>query len=176
MKAEYVIITFMCVMLIVLMLSIAWEARSNGGASPPHTDMAGLAHPERVAVTENAPTAEPEPVQLFTDEDVDAVAKMLWGEARGCTTYNQRQAVWCVCNRVDDPQFPDSILAVVTQRNQFYGYDESYPVTDELRSIALEVLTKWSAEKQGATVERELMPGVCFFTGTGAENVFREAY
>lgn len=172
MKIEYVLITFVCMMLIVLLITLALETRAQAAASPPTPDTAGLAHPERAATPEQTDVIAP----LFTDEDVDAVAKMLWGEARGCTLLNQQQAVWCVCNRVDDERFPDTVLAVVSQSNQFYGYDPSYPVTDELRTVAFDVLMRWSEEKQGKAVERELASGICYFTGNGSENVFREAY
>lgn len=174
MKIEYVLITFVCMMLIVLLISLALETRANAAASPPETDTAGLAHPERVNIESAA--QEDEITPIFTDDDVDAVAKMLWGEARGCTLLNQQQAVWCVCNRVDDERFPDTVSGVVSQTNQFYGYDPSYPVTDELCAVAFDVLIRWSAEKQGKAVERELPCGVCYFTGNGSENVFREAY
>ena len=112
----------------------------------------------------------------FTEDDVVAMAKMLWGEARGCTLDNQQKAVWCVLNRVDDSRFPDTILGVLSQPSQFHGYSPDFPVWDELYAVALDVLTRWSLEKQGVTVERELPPEYVFFTGDGIQNHFRAAY
>ena len=112
----------------------------------------------------------------FTEDDVTEVAKMLWGEARGCTRDNQIKCVWVVLNRVDDERFPDTIQGVLSQPHQFHGYDPTYPVTDELYSVAFDVLTRWSYEKQGIPVRRELPKSYLYFTGTGNENVFREAY
>ena len=112
----------------------------------------------------------------FTEDDVAAVAKMLWGEARGCTRDNQIKCAWIVCNRVDDARFPDTIQGVLSQPYQFHGYSESFPVTDDLYNVAFDVLTRWSYEKQGVSVRRELPKSFLGFTGNGRENIFREVY
>ena len=126
---------------------------------------------------------EPEPSEApvyyemyFTEDDVAAMAKMLWGEARGCTRDNQIKCAWVVCNRVDDERFPDTIQGVLEQPSQFHGYDPSYPVTSELYDVAFDVLTRWSYEKQGVPVRRELASSFLWFTGNGQENIFREVY
>ena len=119
---------------------------------------------------------EPEYVMYFDEEDVIACARMLWGEARGCDLENQIGCVWIVCNRVDDPRFPDTIKAVIQQPGQFHGYSTNFPATDELKEVARDVLTRWSLEKQGAEVERELHRDYLFFYGDGVKNHFRKEY
>lgn len=119
---------------------------------------------------------EPEYVMCFDEEDVIACARMLWGEARGCDLENQMGCVWIVCNRVDDPRFPDTIKAVIQQSGQFHGYSTSFPATDELKEVARNVLTRWSLEKQGVEVERELHRDYLFFYGDGVKNHFRKEY
>ena len=111
-----------------------------------------------------------------TQADVIALAQMLYGEARGCTVDNQMKCVWCVLNRVDDTRFPDTIQGVLSQPNQFYGYSPNFPVWDELKEVARDVLTRWSLEKQGVAVERELPTEYVFFTGDGIQNNFRDVY
>lgn len=71
---------------------------------------------------------ETEPCEIeIAREDVEMLAKLIWGEARGVHSTEQKAAVvWCVLNRVDSPLYPDSIEAVVTQKYQFSGYNESY--------------------------------------------------
>lgn len=174
MKSYQAAIAAICAVLIALLALIAAALNTPAEPEPPEVNAAGLCHPAHVT----APTPEPEPEyeMLYTDEDVIAVAKMLWGEARGCTVDNQTKCVWVVCNRVDDPRFPDTILGVVSQPGQFYGYDPENPVTDELCVVALGVLTRWSMEKQGAAIERELAPEYLWFTGDGVANYFRGAY
>ena len=167
---------FIAMVSMLLLAAFTAIALSNGipedevYASPP-VNTEGLCHPLKVVQE-----AAPEYVTLYTDADVTAIAQMLWGEARGCTVDNQMKCVWCVLNRVDDPRYPDSIIGVVSQPYQFHGYSPNFPATDELKSVALDVLTRWSMEKQGAEVYRELPSSYVFFTGNGVENVFREEY
>ena len=165
-----IIIAQVCAVLLALIVMIllaldSGEADADG--VPPDVDTNGLCVVE---------VKEPEYEMYFTEADVTALAQMLYGEARGCTVDNQRKCVWCVLNRVDDARFPDSIIGVVSQSGQFHGYSPSFPVWDNLYAVALDVLTRWSMEKQGADVARELPSTHLWFTGTGSENVFRGAY
>lgn len=165
MKQFQFAIAVMCLLLAawLIIVAIAFPVE----AEPPKMNAEGLCVVE---------VAEPEYEMYFTEADVIALAQMLYGEARGCTLLNQQQCVWCVLNRVDDARFPDSIIGVVSQPGQFYGYSPNFPVWDNLYAVALDVLTRWSMEKQGADVARELPDTYCWFTGNGSENVFREVY
>ena len=181
MKLNQLITAVVCVVLLALLICIVYARATWAGGAQPSPSPAPEVSEE--SPTEPEPSEEPEPsqtpvyyVMYFTEDDVAAMAKMLWGEARGCTRDNQIKCAWIVCNRVDDERFPDSIQDVLEQPNQFHGYDPSYPVTDELYSIAFDVLTRWSYEKQGIPVRRELPKSFLWFTGNGVENIFREVY
>ena len=170
-----IIIAQVCAILLALIMLILLaidggviEADADG--VPPEVDTNGL------CVVEIAEPAEPEYEMYFTEADVIALAQMLYGEARGCTVDNQMKCVWCVLNRVDDPRFPDTIQGVLSQPSQFHGYSPNFPVWDELYAVALDVLTRWSMEKQGADVARELPDTYCWFTGFNGSNHFREEY
>lgn len=172
MKFNQFIMVLVCIALLALLLCIVyaratWEDKVPSSLTP----------------TVMIETVEPEPSEApvyyemyFTEEDAAEVAKMLWGEARGCTRDNQIKCAWVVVNRVDDERFPDTIHGVLSQPNQFHGYDPAFPVTDELYSVAFDVLTRWSYEKQGIPVRRELPGSFLWFTGNGRENIFREVY
>ena len=179
MKFREFITAFIFVVLLALLLCIVY-ARAT---------WEGEAHPTPAPTVAVEETVEPEPSEApvqteppvyyemyFTEDDVASVAKMLWGEARGCTRDNQIKCVWVVLNRVDDERFPDTIQGVLEQPSQFHGYDTTYPVTDELYNVAFDVLTRWSYEKQGIPVRRELPSSFLWFTGNGRENIFREVY
>lgn len=157
----------LCTAIMALLILIACALDKSDEPEPPKVDTKGLCVAE---------VKEPEYEMYFTEADVTALAQMLYGEARGCTVDNQRKCVWCVLNRVDDEHFPDTIIGVVSQSGQFYGYSPHFPVWDELRAVALDVLTRWSMEKQGANVARELPSTHLWFTGNGSENVFRGVY
>ena len=175
MRMRYAKIAALCFALIgLLLIADRYFTEEPEPIPEPERDWGGLRVQQMVAVPE--PSAEPEYDMYFTDADVVAVAKMLWGEARGCALDNQQKAVWCVLNRVDDPRFPDTIQGVLSQPSQFHGYSPDFPVWDELKDVARDVLTRWSLEKQGVTVERELPNTYLWFTGDGVQNHFREVY
>ena len=167
-----IIIAQVCAALLALIVMVLLALDKGGNKAdadgvPPEVDTHGLCVVE---------VAEPEYEMYFTEADVIALAQMLYGEARGCSLLNQQQCVWCVLNRVDDARFPDSIIGVVSAPGQFHGYSPDFPVLDNLYAVTLDVLTRWSMEKQGAAVTRELPSGYLWFTGNGSENVFREIF
>lgn len=167
-----IIIAQMCAALLALIVMVLLALDKGGNKAdadgvPPEVDTHGLCVVE---------VAEPEYEMYFTEADVIALAQMLYGEARGCTLLNQQQCVWCVLNRVDDARFPDSIIGVVSQPGQFYGYSADFPVWDNLYAVALDVVQRWAAEKQGAEVVRELGSEYLWFTGDSVENHFRAVY
>ena len=181
MKLNQFITAFTFIVLLALLICIVyaratWEDRELPSPAPVQTMT--IEEP-----TEPEPSETPKPSEepiyyemYFTEDDVAEVAKMLWGEARGCTRDNQIKCAWVVCNRVDDARFPDTIQGVLSQPSQFHGYDPSYPVTDELYNVAFDVLTRWSYEKQGIPVRRELLNTYLWFTGDGEQNHFREEW
>lgn len=172
MNKHTIIIAQVCAVLLALIVMILlaldkWGIDAAADGVPPEVDANGLCIIE---------VAEPEYEMYFTEADVIALAQMLYGEARGCTLLNQQQCVWCVLNRVDDARFPDSIIGVVSQPGQFYGYSADFPVWDNLYAVALDVVQRWAAEKQGAEVVRELGSEYLWFTGDSVENHFRAVY
>ena len=167
-----IIIAQVCAILLALIVMVLLALDKGGSKAdadgvPPEVDTNGLCVVE---------VAEPEYEMYFTEADVIALAQMLYGEARGCTVDNQMKCVWCVLNRVDDSRFPDTIQGVLSQPSQFHGYSPDFPVWDNLYAVAMDVLTRWSMEKQGADVARELDKNAVFFTGDGTTNWFREVY
>ena len=108
---------------------------------------------------------EPDPA------DVDALAKTLYGECRGCSELQQRAVAWTIFNRVDSEQFPDTVIEVITQPSQFFGYRESFPVTKDLEALARDCLIDWH-NGEGRVLEPEYL----FFTGNGRINTFTTEY
>ncbi|WP_409969584.1 cell wall hydrolase [Bengtsoniella intestinalis] len=113
------------------------------------------------------------------DQAIPYLAKLIWGEARGCTQVQQEAVVWCVLNRVDsdDPYYPDDIIGVITQESQFHGYADDNPIYVDFVEIATDVLEQWEAEKSGSTdVERAIPVDCLWFWGDGDVNYYRTAY
>ena len=125
--------------------------------------------------------AEPEPLNLsepvvkYTSEEVTLVAKTVWGEARGCSREEQMLVVWCICNRADSSEA--SIEQVVKAPRQFHGYNPEHPVTDEIRSVVLEVLDAWSSGQEALVYEPYATTSeYLYFSGDGVHNWFREEW
>ena len=144
------------------------------GESPEETSCLTSAIPMKA----EAPVAADLSIEEITfkpnKEDVEMLARLIWGEARGVDSTAQKAAVvWCVLNRVDASSFPDTIAGVVTQKHQFTGYSESFPATEEFKEIAEDVLIRWYQEKAGAAdVGRTLPSEYLFFVGDGVCNYF----
>jgi hypothetical protein len=108
---------------------------------------------------------EPDPAEAT------ALAKTLYGECRGCSELQQRAVAWTIFNRVDSEQFPDTVIEVITQPSQFFGYKESFPVTEELEALACDCLTDWH-NGEG----RVFGPDFLYFFGNGRINIFSTEY
>ena len=129
--------------------------------------------------TPAAATLKPTPAPYIPDEaEVEMLARVIWGEARGIPSDMHKAAVvWCVLNRVDAEGWPDTVAEVVTQPHQFAGYSPDYPATEEFKAIAVDVLIRWEREKrEGGEVGRVLPAEYVFFTGDGKVNHFRTEY
>lgn len=119
---------------------------------------------------------EEELVMYYTEQDVVALAKVLYRECGAIPSDIEKACVaWVACNHVD-AGFGDTIYDVVTIPNHF-TYIENTPVTDELYNLALDVLTRWNNEKNGIEdVGRVLPSDYLFFHGDGWHNYFRNVY
>lgn len=116
--------------------------------------------------------------ELWTEEEVEAVAKTVFGEAAVTGSDMEMSAVaWCILNRVDSDAYADSIMEVVTQPRQFHGYHEDYPVDEHIEALVLDVFERWADEKQGREdVGRTLPADYLFFWGDGEHNHFTTEY
>lgn len=113
----------------------------------------------------------PEPPWEPEEADVVALAQTLYGECRGCSELQQRAVCWCIFNRVNDSRFPDTVIGVITQRSQFFGYSPSNPVWDSLYDLAYQAVMDWHNGEN-----RVFGPEFLYFTGNGRINIFTTAY
>lgn len=121
-------------------------------------------------------TTEKENIE-YREEEIEALCKCVWGEARGCSKTKQAAVAWCVLNRVESEQFPNDIISVLEQPGQFDGYNLDYPVDSQIYVLVVDVFNRWSIEQESlGSVGRVLPKEYMWFAGTGTENVFRDAY
>ncbi len=130
-------------------------------------------------IESDVPSAETSETPL-TNSDIVLLAKMVWGEARGCAPEEQRLVVWTVLQRVDAggvfAQY-DTIEAAVTAPGQFVGYNEQHPVDADIYNLCLEALSDWQSGAEPPTHETYAPTApYYFFDGDGCHNWFREEW
>ena len=109
-------------------------------------------------------------------EDVEAIARTLYGECRGAETVAEQEAVaWVILNRLD-AGYADTVLGVVSAPGQFAGYSPEHPLWPELVEVARRVLRMHHREQLGESVARVLGPEYLWFSGDGMRNWFRDSY
>ena len=113
--------------------------------------------------------------EFYTYEDIDAIATVLYNEARGVKSDTEKACVaWTILNRVDAGY--GSIIEVATAENQF-AYAQIDHIPDEIYTIAADVVVRWSCERSGTTdVGRVLPEDYLWFFGDGTHNYFRNEY
>jgi hypothetical protein len=128
-------------------------------------------------VTQRAklPTPTSEPAPDYSEAEAEMLAKMVWGEARGCTADEQRLVVWTVFQRVDGDDWGDTIEAVVTARAQFHGYDTNNPILLDIYDLCAEELIAWHDGAEPPTHELYAPTApYYYFEGDGLHNYFRK--
>lgn len=128
--------------------------------------------PEPEAATPAQPAVEP--AKLYTEADVDMLARLIYTEARGVRSKTEQAAVvWCVLNRLDNPNRPQKTIAEVVCAPHQFDYRPWAPVLPEFEELAADVLKRWQAERDGqADVGRVLPPEYQYFEGWGGRNWF----
>lgn len=127
-----------------------------------------LATPVRAA--ECRLEGKPQPTPWEPDpEDVAYISRTIWGEARGCCQDEQEAVAWCIMERVDSPQFPNTISCVVLQPYQWQGYSPNNPA-EPFAEMARDILMRWNDEERG------IPDGMFWCSGDGVHQRFRDSY
>lgn len=103
--------------------------------------------------------------------EAECIAKVLYGTARNHSSDGQRAVVWCILNRVDHQSYPDTVVEVCAQPQQWMGYDERNPVLDNLYDVALETLKVWYNDGH-----RPMSPDYIFMSWSANEIVLRDKF
>ena len=182
------IFSLLILTLLLLVLSILLFCISRTNDSVEETESNNVNEQTEIVeisdvVTEDIQEPEQEPVEdtvemvmYFDDKDVTALAKVLYNECRGIPSDIEKACVgWTACNRVD-AGYGNTVYEVLTAPRQF-AYWTDTPVTEELYSLALDVLTRWNNERNGIEdVGRVLPLDYLWFRGDGKHNYFRDSF
>ena len=120
------------------------------------------------------PPSAADPVKLYTEADVEMLARLIYTEARGVKSKTEQAVVvWVVLNRLDNPNRLQKTIAEVVCAPYQFDYRPWAPVTDEFKALAADVLERWQAEKSGVEdVGRVLPAEYQYFEGWGGRNWF----
>ena len=120
---------------------------------------------ETTEATEVAVLTQPVAVVVFSDEDINALAKTLYGEANCVESEAERSMViWTILNRYDAGGYGKTIYAICAAPCQFSGYDPDHPITDRNLDLVMDVIDRWERERRGEeNVGRTLPREYCYF-------------
>ena len=109
----------------------------------------------------------------YDEEQAIALAQLMWAEARGCSEREQSLVAWTVLNRVDvEYDGRADFWSVLTEPNQF-AYNCNNPFLKYEYNIAVDVLQRWAAEKNGIVDSGRTLPkGYLYYYGDGKHNYF----
>ena len=82
------------------------------------------------------------PYEKQLDAEAQELAKVLYG-VKDNSTDDMRTLCWCVFNRVDSRDYPDTLEEVISQPSQWMRYDPENPVIENIYNIAREELDAW---------------------------------
>lgn len=103
--------------------------------------------------------------------EAEACARVLFGTARDNDPVYQKAVVWCIINRCENANYPDTIQAVCAQSKQWMGYSESNPIVQELYDIAKGELEIWHSGGY-----RPITPDYIFMSWTSDEVTLRTTF
>lgn len=131
---------------------------------------------QETETTEPAVKATTSASECVDLDDAELIGRVIWGEAGGIESKTERAAIaWCILNRAD--AWDMTVEEVVTAPNQFQGYRKSGECPKEHINLAVDVLTRWTREKNGeAPVGRVLPAEYLYFIGDGSHNYFTEEW
>ena len=109
----------------------------------------------------------------YDEDKAVALAQLMWAEARGCSKREQSLVAWTVLNRVDVCYSGMSdFWSILTAPYQFVYYSGS-PYEEYEYRIAVDVLQRWAAEKDGVEDSGRTLPkGYLYYYGDGVHNYF----
>ena len=109
----------------------------------------------------------------YDEEQAIALAKLMYAEARGCSKREQSMVAWTVLNRVDvGYDGMTDFWSILTAPSQF-AYWSSCSYEEYEYEIAVDVLQRWAAEKDGVQNSGRTLPkGYLYYYGDGVHNYF----
>ena len=142
MAGKYILV-FLAFVLYTLILARGVEAKAAKKYEAWQTRFADEYTAQQTARAEAIKAGAPrDPYDVQLETEAKALSKVLYG-IRDNSTDDLRTLCWCVFNRVDSPDYADTLEEVIAQPQQWMRYSEDSPVLDSLYQIARAELDAW---------------------------------
>lgn len=103
-------------------------------------------------------------------QEAEYIAKVLYGTAKNNSDRDKRTVVWCILNRVDHANYPNSVKGVCEQEAQWMGYSNTNPILNDLYELALTEVKVWHSNY------RPVMPDYIYMSWSSKEIILRDTY
>lgn len=103
-------------------------------------------------------------------QEAEYIAKVLYGAAKNNSDRDKKTVVWCILNRVDHVNYPNSVKAVCEQDSQWMGYSDANPILNDLYQLALTEVKVWHSNY------RPVMPDYIYMSWSSKEIILRDTY
>ncbi len=155
-------------------------ADANAATPAPGLPCASVVTSEVTDIITDTPKETPsqsvsEPLTSSYDDEIWVLAQAMAGECYPEQYEDMVKVGMTLCNRVDDPRFPNTLYGVITQPYQVHGYSPYNQPTGLYLEAATYVVNTWYANKDGAGLPWDY---TIFFwaAGGGRTNTFRSQY
>ena len=107
----------------------------------------------------------------MTDDDVDLLARAIWGESRGESKQGQEAVASVILNRRDAKRWPNTIRGVILQPKQFSAFN----LRDRNRRPMLAVTERDAAFRQALEIARRAVAGTLVDQTRGANHYHEQS-
>ena len=135
---RYTLVGLIAVLCMVVAARVATETEP-----PVRTELASMSYEQSIVEEQQRAEAQKALQIAHNREEAEYVARVLYGTALYNSDEGKEAVVWLIINRCESSIFPDSIIEVCKQPNQFMGYSDDNPVLTDLYNLADGVLNNW---------------------------------
>lgn len=110
-------------------------------------------------------------IDLGIVSEAEACARVLYGTAKDNCPADQMAVVWCIINRCENANYPNTIEEVCAQPQQFMGYSDENPIIGSMYEIAYKQLEIWHNNEY-----RPITPDYIFLSWSESEVTLRTTF
>lgn len=191
-KTVFILLLLLSTVVLLLLGANGGDTDDNVSEEPAPTRQPTTAEPTYAPVATPTPRPAPSPAQEppptqaepsepaeppYSDDEIEMLAKTVYGEAGICSTDEQRLVIWTILQRVDGEDWDNTIGDVITAKSQFVGYRPDNPIDPDIFALCKDELESWWSGAEPPTLEPYAPTApYYYFDGDGRHNWYREEW